>query len=214
MTIDHIFIFSSESGKEVDSLIAFGFSEGSSRVHPGQGTVNRKIYFENFFLEIIWVHNEEEIKSENVQKTKLWERSNFLTNEYSRFGLGFVNTPDTDKLFKNSVMYQPDYFPIGTYFEIIPNDENSYLPWTFRLPLQPPKKSTEPMDHRNGIRKLTNVSFVLNSMEFKNEFVAEIEKNSDIRFNTGSENTLTLEFDNVLKGEIKKFDSLNLIIKY
>lgn len=214
MKIDHIFIFSCDNGKEVDALIDFGFSEGSSRVHPGQGTVNRKIYFENFFLEIVWVHNEAEIKSDNVQKTKLWERSNFLTNGYSRFGLGFTNTPDTDKLFANSIKYQPDYFPKGAYFEIIANDQNFCLPWTFRLPVLPPKKSDEPIDHNNGIRKLTKVSFDLSSKESENEFVREIESNSDIRFITGSENILTLEFDNVSKGVVKKFDSLDLVIKY
>ena len=85
--IDHIFIFSSCEGKEADELVQFGLTEGSSRIHPGQGTMNRKFYFENFFLEILWVYNQAETQSEQTIATKLWERSNFQTNNYSPFGL-------------------------------------------------------------------------------------------------------------------------------
>ena len=66
MEIDHIFIFSNNSGKEAKNLIEFGLTEGSSRVHKEQGTKNRKFYFENFFLEILWVINEEEIQRSNI----------------------------------------------------------------------------------------------------------------------------------------------------
>jgi len=67
MTIDHIFIFTTDFGKIADELIEFGLTEGSGRVHIGQGTTNRKFYFDNFFLEIIWVHNEKEINSEPIK---------------------------------------------------------------------------------------------------------------------------------------------------
>ncbi len=53
MKIDHIFIFSNEHGKEANELVELGFTEGSNRVHKGQGTTNRKFYFENFYLEIL-----------------------------------------------------------------------------------------------------------------------------------------------------------------
>lgn len=48
MEVDHIFIFSNNQGREADELINFGLTEGSNRVHPGQGTRNRKFYFEIF----------------------------------------------------------------------------------------------------------------------------------------------------------------------
>ena len=41
LNIDHIFIFSNKGGKEADELVEFGLTEGSSRLHPGQGTTNR-----------------------------------------------------------------------------------------------------------------------------------------------------------------------------
>jgi len=72
MEIDHIFIFSKNDGKEADKLVEFGLTEGSNRIHPGQGTTNRKFYFENFFLEVLWVIDETEIRSDLTSKTKLW----------------------------------------------------------------------------------------------------------------------------------------------
>ncbi len=214
MEIDHIFVFSSCQGKETDELVDFGFVEGSNRVHPGQGTVNRKIYFENFFLEIVWVHNEAEIRSDNVSKIKLWERSDFLNNGHSRFGLGFVNTPDTDKLFRTAIRYQPEYFPTGTSFEILTHEQNPYLPWTFRLPLAAPKKQKEPIDHANGIRKLTKAVFDIHTKEVSTEFTSLLEANAAVEFHQSSRNALTLEFDHGRNGQIKKFDRLNLVIRY
>lgn len=214
MIIDHIFIFSSCQGKETDDLVDFGFTEGSNRIHPGQGTVNRKIYFENFFLEIVWVHKEAEIRSENVATTKLWERSNFLNNGYSPFGLGFVNTPDTDKLFENAIRYQPEYFPTGTSFDILTNEQNPCLPWTFRLPLSGQKKQIEPIDHANGIRKLTSAIFEMPAKEGSAEFTSMLEANTAVEFRQGSKNKLILEFDKGRNGQLKKFDKLNLVIRY
>ena len=71
MEVDHIFIFSNNQGNEADELVDFGLTEGGNRVHPGQGTRNRKFYFENFFLKILWVNNESEITSELSAPTRL-----------------------------------------------------------------------------------------------------------------------------------------------
>lgn len=198
----------------MDDLVDFGFAEGSNRVHPGQGTANRKIYFENFFLEIVWVHNEAEIRNESVSKTKLWERSDFLNNGYSPFGLGVVNTPDTDKLFGSAIRYQPEYFQTGTTFDILTNEQNPYLPWIFRMPLAVPKKQNEPIDHTNGIRKLTKAVFEIHTKEVSTEFASLLEANAAVEFHQSSRNALTLEFDNGRKRKIEKFDRLNLVISY
>jgi hypothetical protein len=154
MEIDHIFVFSNNNGKEADDLIQFGLTEGSNRIHPGQGTVNRKFYFENIYLELLWVINEEEILNERTAKTKLWERSQFQQNGNSPFGLCLVNLDDTDTFFLESDIYQPTYLPKGKYIDIITNDQNPKSPWTFRLP------------QRIGKRKQKNQPII--RMELKN----------------------------------------------
>lgn len=74
MMIDHIFIASQQQGKDAEQLVNLGFIEGSSRVHKGQGTTNRKFYFNNFFLEIIWVHDEQELCHERNKQMGLADR--------------------------------------------------------------------------------------------------------------------------------------------
>ncbi|MEL6846826.1 MAG: VOC family protein, partial [Bacteroidota bacterium] len=92
MLIDHIFIFSDTEGSEADLLVKAGFAEGSSRIHPGQGTRNRKFYFDNFFLELLWVHDEEEIKrSAKRAHQQLWQRSQHKELGLSPLGLCLQN---------------------------------------------------------------------------------------------------------------------------
>ncbi len=215
MEIDHLFIFSSNNGKEAEKLVEFGLTEGSSRIHLGQGTTNRKFYFENFFVEILWVINESEMQSELTAKTKLWERSQFESNGNSRFGLCLVNSKSTDQLFEESEIYEPNYFPKGMSIDIITNEQNPNFPWTFRLPYRGRKKeNNEPMEHRNGIKNLTKAEFEIQTDYLKTEFSGFFENIDNIKFTKSNSSSLTLEFDNNTQGKTKEFSELNLKIKY
>lgn len=50
MQIDHIFIFTETPDAAAEELAALSLIDGSNRVHTGQGTANRKFYFDNFSL--------------------------------------------------------------------------------------------------------------------------------------------------------------------
>jgi hypothetical protein len=180
MHIDHIFIFTNDNGKIADELVQFGLTEGSSRVHLGQGTTNRKFYFENFFLEILLVHNEQELNSEVTKKTGLWQRADFNLKN-SPFWLCIVNTDETESLFQNAFKYQPEYFPIGMHINILKNEHNLDLPWTFRLPFKGQKKNeTEPTDHKCGLRTLTSAEFRISRKQTSlfSSFIEKIKLNS------------------------------------
>jgi hypothetical protein len=215
MEVDHIFIFSNNRGKEASDLIEFGLTEGSNRLHSGQGTTNRKFYFDNFFLEILWVVNEDEIQSELTEKTKLWERSQFEKNGNSRFGLCLVNSKSTDNLFEKSEIYEPNYFPKGMSIDIITNEQNPNLPWTFRLPYRgKKKKNNEPIEHLNGIKSLTKVEFKTRTDSKKIDFEDAFKNVENIKFTKSDSLSLILEFDNIAQGKVKEFPELDLKIKY
>ncbi|MFN7704041.1 MAG: hypothetical protein ACK5OS_05405 [Chryseotalea sp.] len=115
MDIDLIFIFTDDKRKIADKLLEFSgeLTEGSNRVHVGQGTTNRKFYFGNFFLEILCVHYEQKIKSDLAKPIKLWQRAKYKRNQFylTDFVLKTVTTI-TDCL-KIHLYCQPDYFPNG-----------------------------------------------------------------------------------------------------
>ncbi|MCR9133111.1 MAG: VOC family protein [bacterium] len=214
MVIDHIFIFTTDNGTIANDLVDFGLIEGSSRVHKGQGTANRKFYFSNFFLEILWIHDENEIKSTQTMPTGLWNRANFESKHCSPFGLCLVNSDDTNVLFKQSFSYQPEYFPQGMAIDIIKNDSNPNLPWTFRLPFKGQKKNVdEPNNHGNGISSLTKTLF-----EYKKgtetQFLEHFNNEERLEFMASSRNWLTLSFDNRRQGKSKDFQPLKLTIEY
>lgn len=214
MDIDHIFIFTNDQGKVADKLVEFGFVEGSHRVHTGQGTTNRKFYFENFFLEILWVHNEKEINSELVKPTGLWQRAEYKRNEFSPYGLCMVNNDETNELFENASRYQPAYFPNGLTIEICKNEDQPQLPWTFRLPFKGPKRNeTEPKDHSNGIRRLTKVNFHYRNSG-TSQYVDYFQNESNIDFTASEDYGLTLTFDHHKQGKKISFTDLKLIIEY
>lgn len=215
MEIDHIFIFTDNPHAAAEELLALGLSEGSSRVHPGQGTANRKFYFENFFLEILWVQNEAEITSPALLPIKLWQRTRYLDFQASPYGLCLLNTPDTAATFTAAIAYQPAYFPAGLVIDVLPQEQNLSLPWTFRLPFRGDKTTpAEPMHHRLGLQRLTQAIFGLQHHDGADAFLQQVANQPQIRFASAPENALTLIFDENRQGETKRLESLNLTIRY
>lgn len=214
MSIDHIFIFTDDHGIVADKLVDFGLTEGSNRVHVGQGTTNRKFYFDNFFLEILWVHNIDEITNDKTKPMGLWQRAAYKNNHFSPFGLCLVNADDTEMIFKNAYKYQPDYFPQGMEIEIIKNEDQTDLPWTFRLPFKGKKKhENEPTIHKNGITILTNAVFEYKA-SYDKAFLAHFQNQAQIQFIKSSRNWLNLIFDHGKQGKKQEFEQLKLTIEY
>lgn len=215
MKIDHLFIFSENPEKDVEELIHAGLTEGSSRVHPGQGTRNRKFYFENFYLEIMWVSNEKEIKSDLTAPTCLWERANYRSSGFSPFGLILAHTPDTDTLFKDCLIYNPAYLPEDFTFEIITNEKYPSLPMVGRLsaPFQPGNRD-EPTLHPMGIRQLTGIRFGIPEADIENDFTLFFKDRDQITFEESKTHHVTLEFDHWRKNRRITFKGLPLTFTF
>src|SRR4051795_12503434 len=91
MELDHIFITTDSPDQSVNALQEFGLTEGSPNTHPGQGTACRRFFFENAYLELVWVTSENELKSPAIAETNLWERSRYQETNYCPFGICFRN---------------------------------------------------------------------------------------------------------------------------
>lgn len=214
MDIDHIFIFTNTNGKIADELISFGLTANESRVHKGQGTMNRTFSFENFFLEIAWVCNEAEITSDLVKPTGLWRRAAYFKNNYAPFGLILIKNQESDYLFERAYKYQPLYFPMGMVFDILQNDKQPNLPWTCRMPFKRDKNTEgNPINHKNKIRHLSKATFEY-SGDGGAHFVDQFKKEQTIQFIKSDRTWLTLTFDNTEQGLKKIFAPLQLTINY
>ena len=66
--LDHVFICVSRGADdEASALSSFGLNEGKPNVHPGQGTACRRFSFRNGYIELLWVSNESEARSETIE---------------------------------------------------------------------------------------------------------------------------------------------------
>ena len=208
MDIDHIFIFV-DSKEAADELVDFGLSEGSGNVHKGIGTANRRFFFENFYLEILWVENEEEPKS--AQDIGIWERFNFKETHYSRFGACFTNTKASDYIFEKAITWKPEFLQNNEHVDILTSKK---LPWIFRFPPNRQKNlQDEPKEHKAGLKRLSKALLLTDTLEFSEELNA-VTSTTTVEFKKAETNTLVLEFDNTKRGKTKVFNGLDLVIKY
>jgi len=133
--VDHAFIGCRSGAPEGDALLRAGFVEGSANTHPGQGTANRRFFFENFMLELIWVADPAEAKSAQTRRTRLWERCSRRESAVSPFGIVFraAGAEDSPAPFP-TWDYYPGYLPPGLAIQIaegttLHEPELFYLPF-------------------------------------------------------------------------------------
>lgn len=157
--LDHIFVAASVDAPEIRLLTTMGFAEGPTNDHPGQGTACRRVYFENLYLELLWLTDAQAANRFPVSKTGLAQRAD-PRHPSSPFGFGLRSTidPVPDPPFATWT-YSPGYLPEGTAFAMGANSDVLDEPLVFVLPWgRTPTWSTP--DHPNGTRRLTKVCIV------------------------------------------------------
>ena len=209
--IDHIFIFSQNRGQEAEELIAFGLKEGSSRRHPGQGTQNRKFYFDNFFLELLWVVDEKELAQGPAKETGLGARAQ--NQACSPFGICLDRLPDANLVFQDAFEYYPVYFPADKpieYWALVHACPG--LPWVFRLPDLGQKAS--PSEPGQSLGPLQWVAFEgPEALPAQPQFAA-LSSLSTLNFIEGARFHLTLDFAEGGTSKNHRFESLPLTFRY
>jgi hypothetical protein len=155
LEVDHVFITCAVGAPEGDALLRAGFVEGSANTHPGQGTANRRFFFENFMLELIWVADPAEALSEQTRRTRLWERCS-QRDSASPFGIVFRASGDQDAAAPFPTWdYHPRYLPDGVSIQIAAGTA-LHEPELFYLPFlrMPGIRRGEPLNHAPPIRRV------------------------------------------------------------
>lgn len=133
LELDHIIFFCGPGAPEADALIERGLHEGPGNSHPGQGTINRRFFFRNLYLELLWVEDFDEAQAPEARAVGLWDRWINRHNGRCPIGLVFRPGPGASAAPFPSWSYRPKYFPAGFSIEVardIPHNE----PLLFYLP--------------------------------------------------------------------------------
>jgi hypothetical protein len=161
--LDHVFVCCSVGGAEAELLTRAGLTEGSSNVHPGQGTTCRRFFFENAYLELLWISDVVEASSETSAPTRLLERWRGRQHETSPFGIalrpaaGASSTPPFE-----TWAYAPPYLPPGMTIGMAAAAPLSEPEMLFvshgRRPDARHAAARQPVRHPLGLSELTSIA--------------------------------------------------------
>lgn len=231
LELDHIFIWVTKGAPEAKALENAGLQIlGETSKHIGQGTASRVFVFENAYLELIWI-DDEQAASKNATRTgiDMQVRANWKQSRASPFGIGLHRISGTTNAIPFPVIeYRAEWMKANTSIQFA-RVVNSYkepmyfvVPEYLAFPDAPTRerlRQTNPnfakmMKHRLGISKLTNVKITTN--EKKLTSTAEIITRSGVvRIEGGKAPIMELTFDDgVQKKAVDLQSELPLIIKY
>jgi hypothetical protein len=202
---DHLFICVDAGALEADRLVSFGLVEGTSSIHPGQGTANRRFFFHNAMLELLWIHSPEEAKSKPIHRTRLWERWESRYGHACPFGL-CLRPRDCNTVAFSHWDYHPPYLPetmsiaVGTNNEVLTEPMLFQIPFGKRPDRYPPEKA-QPLEHRVGLREITRVEVVSPAAnQLSLEFQAVIDTHQ-VTLRGGTDYCVELGFDGEGQGQ-------------
>ena len=210
----HVFICTGVGAPEADLLAALGLTEGTPNTHHGQGTANRRFFFGNAMLELLWISDEREARSPPIAPTRLWERWRSYSTGYSPFGVCLRpktgNTPVLQATLPFATWkYRPPYLSPGTHIEIVA-DTAKGEPMLFVTPFggrpdTAPEGRREPFIHPLGAGEISCVRITLPSGEHMSDPLRTLNQTGIVSFVAGNEHLAEIEFDHARRNEEADF---------
>jgi Glyoxalase-like domain len=218
---DHLFICTDIGAPEAELLVSLGLVEGRSNTHPGQGTANRCFFFHNAMLELLWVCDPEETRSELIRPTHLWER--WANRQDGACPFGFClrsTTPDRDSIAFPSWAYRPPYLPEPLSISVGTNSSVLTEPMLFQTPFgkRPDRYSTEkaqPLAHPIGWQEITRVELFSHAIDRPSPALQAAVNTDRIGLRLGAEYCVELGFDGEVQGHRVDFwPGLPLVVSW
>ncbi|WP_070000983.1 hypothetical protein [Cellulosilyticum sp. I15G10I2] len=219
MEVDHIFICTKKKAPEGDLLVDFGLIEGSQNTHLGQGTANRRFYFQNMMVELLWIEDLTEVQNKRTKPMRLYERCLATVNKVCPFGVGFRPTIEKEGFVPFKTWdYHPAYLPEVLKIQVAdgtPLSEPMYFYLSFANRKDTADKEREPMKHSIPLKEVTSVSVYINVEDDLSETAYILNDLGNVHIKKDKENLMVLEFDKGVLNQSKDFrPHLPLIFKW
>jgi hypothetical protein len=210
MELDHVFVCVSQGAPEAARLAGFGLSEGAPNRHPGQGTACRRFFFENAYLELVWVDEPAECQSANVRPTGLWERWSGRGFGASPFGIALRPAGQEQPQAPFPTWpYRPAYLPDPLEIQIATNSQVVTEPLLFMLGFGRRPDSAEParrqpLEHPAGLCAITRI-LINTSDSYSNELAILEQRCGWLRLAVGPQPLVEIGFDEESSGRRADF---------
>jgi hypothetical protein len=207
--LDHVLIWVSPGAPEADGLIAFGLNEGTPNVHTGQGTANRRFFFQNAMLELIWVNDETEAKASPGARLGTHERWRYRQTGASPFGLCLRRKAESVIPPFETWPYRPAYLPAGVAIDVAVTSLVTREPLIFLAPARRPvaalRFAGQPLVHAAGLRDVSAVRIGVPGAEPHSATLRAVEAIGAATFPWEAEPRLELGFDGEQQGASADF---------
>jgi len=207
LELDHFFILVDQGAPQAEALQDFGLIEGTPNRHPGQGTANRRFFFHNAFLELVWVDNAAEAQSAATERTGLWQRWSQRGHGACPFGVCFRPAPgETGELPLDTWDYRPGYLPSPLSIQMSTRSEQHCEPLLFyiafgRSAVDDDPTRRQPLDHPSGLRRVTRLRLTLAQQGPLSQELQAIQQHCpEVEFATGNHYLLEVGFDHEPQG--------------
>lgn len=132
LELHHFFTITDPGAPQADLLSATGLVEGARNDHPGQGTANRRFFFPNSVLELLYVRDVSEAATGPGNRLRFAERS--VNADASPFGLVVSKKSEDSNPPFPGWRYCPDYFPPDQCFHVGENSDQLHEPLCICMP--------------------------------------------------------------------------------
>ena len=210
--LDHVFVVVQPgAAAEVAALRSAGLTV-ASRVakHPGQGTASQAVFFENAYLELIWVDSSVAIDAEHTTAAR-WFRDAAMwrTSGHSPFGLGLRRLPgDTAALPVPVERESAEWLEPGTAYELLRQPGDSLAAEFFVVPASRSvpnwiasvrESAPELLQHRGGGHEITRVRVYGPAKQHPKAF--RVLRPKPVEMVRAAKPLLELELDKGVRGE-------------
>ncbi|MBU2713903.1 glyoxalase-like domain protein, partial [Zooshikella harenae] len=184
-----------------------------------QGTANRRFFFHNAFIELLYLDNPNEINNDITKPTQLSERFISHKSTASPFGICFrpeSNTTNKAVPFK-SWEYRPTYLPetLKVDVGVAPITEPMWFFLSFSSrPDQQPAAKRQPMEHSVGFKKITSLHIFIPKDTYS-EPALYANSTNGIDLVTDEKHIVEIGFDNQICQKSHNFmPTLPLVFKW
>jgi hypothetical protein len=208
--VDHVFVCVEVNAPEADLLVSFGITEGEPNVHPGQGTANRRFFFHNTYLELLWVSDPIEAQSEVVGPTQLWSRWSQRRSGASPFGVALrpVRPGSADVPFP-CWEYRPAYLPSPAAIHIAQDVPLSEPFWCFlefgRRPDALAERAMRLESHAIGFQEVTHLRISGPLGDNPSAAAVAVSRTGAVALGPEPEHLMEMTFDGASEGRCMDF---------
>jgi hypothetical protein len=209
MELDHLFIRSPAGAPAGALLQAFGLTEGSGNVHPGQGTANRRFFIPNAFIELLWIADAVEVRSASTRPTQLAQRLSGDDAQVSPFGVCFRPSANACDIPFPCWDYRPGYLPEGMTISMGKEACLSEPLWFFLAagcaPEPAPADRRQPLTHACGLRVISSITISGPGLGKLSQAATAATATGQVKLVESEQHLMVIAFDNEATGRSTDF---------